>query len=107
MNLDLSLAYGPAIADIRPFLGILLGIVGSVFLVALIIVIIVRMRGSSGRDRSNYFHTSSGCNRNGGLNSLHNLHTTNANTCQATSSSDSIDKNPDIIPQGNKEEILI
>jgi len=57
---DLSLAYAPVIEDIRPFLGILAGIVGSVFLVALIIVIVVRVRGSSGRDRNNYSHPGSG-----------------------------------------------
>lgn len=100
----MSLAYAPVIEDIRPFLGILVGVVVSIILVALIIVIIVRMRGSSGRDRNNYMHgtaTAQGRNNNG-LGSLHNnhdLHNGRGN-CHVTSSLDSIDKNPDIIPQG-------
>lgn len=62
------------------------------------------MRGSSGRDRNNYMHgtaTAQGRNNNG-LGSLHNnhdLHNGRGN-CHVTSSLDSIDKNPDIIPQG-------
>ncbi|XP_037916377.1 nephrin isoform X1 [Hermetia illucens] len=93
---DLSLAYAPVIEDIRPFLGILLGIVGSIFLVALIIVIIVRMRGSSGRDRHNYSHQVSRDTLHNGQ-SIQDIRT-GRETCQ-TSSADSIDKNPDIIPQ--------
>ncbi|XP_037715313.1 uncharacterized protein LOC119550586 isoform X4 [Drosophila subpulchrella] len=147
---DLSLAYAPVIEDIRPFLGILAGIVGSVFLVALIIVIVVRVRGSSGRDRNNYSHPGSGgvvgvggtttgngsgmggvggvggmggttangngslgllaSNNNGSLvigtlghnggQSVQDMHRIGRETCHVTSSLDSIDKNPDIIPQG-------
>ncbi|XP_022230545.2 uncharacterized protein LOC111079610 isoform X1 [Drosophila obscura] len=146
---DLSLAYAPVIEDIRPFLGILAGIVGSVFLVALIIVIVVRVRGSSGRDRNNYSHPGSGgnvggggggagggtgvpgsgggpggtsangngsmgllaSNNNGSLGigatlahnggqSVQDMHRIGRDTCHVTSSLDSIDKNPDIIPQG-------
>ncbi|XP_032571297.1 uncharacterized protein LOC6610067 isoform X1 [Drosophila sechellia] len=143
---DLSLAYAPVIEDIRPFLGILAGIVGSIFLVALIIVIVVRVRGSSGRDRNNYSHPGSGVggvggttgngsgmggggggvggttangngslgllasNNNGSLvigtlghnggQSVQDMHRIGRETCHVTSSLDSIDKNPDIIPQG-------
>ncbi|XP_070069738.1 uncharacterized protein side-VIII isoform X1 [Drosophila takahashii] len=150
---DLSLAYAPVIEDIRPFLGILAGIVGSVFLVALIIVIVVRVRGSSGRDRNNYSHPGGGgvvgvggtttgngsgmvggmaggglgglggttangngslgllaSNNNGSLvigtlghnggQSVQDMHRIGRETCHVTSSLDSIDKNPDIIPQG-------
>ncbi|EDV35839.2 uncharacterized protein Dana_GF12266, isoform F [Drosophila ananassae] len=143
---DLSLAYAPVIEDIRPFLGILAGIVGSIFLVALIIVIVVRVRGSSGRDRNNYSHPGSGggvggttgaggvvgggvggvgvgtatangngslgllsSNNNGSLvigtlghnggQSVQDMHRIGRETCHVTSSLDSIDKNPDIIPQ--------
>ncbi|XP_034651461.1 uncharacterized protein LOC117890622 isoform X7 [Drosophila subobscura] len=142
---DLSLAYAPVIEDIRPFLGILAGIVGSVFLVALIIVIVVRVRGSSGRDRNNYSHPGNGgsggggtggggvavagtggpagttangngslgllaSNNNGSLGiggtlahnggqSVQDMHRIGRDTCHVTSSLDSIDKNPDIIPQ--------
>jgi len=150
---DLSLAYAPVIEDIRPFLGILAGIVGSVFLVALIIVIVVRVRGSSGRDRNNYSHPGSGVvgvggtttgngsgmggvggvggmggttangngslgllasNNNGSLvigtlghnggQSVQDMHRIGRETCHVTSSLDSIDKNPDIIPQGGLGE---
>ncbi|XP_055382448.1 uncharacterized protein LOC129612717 [Condylostylus longicornis] len=98
---DLSLAYAPVIEDIRPFLGILIGAVGSIFLVALIIVIVVRMRGSSGRDRNNYSHQVS-------RDTLHNGQSVQdirigRDTLQ-TSSADSIDKNPDIIPQDDRDE---
>ncbi|XP_023033100.1 uncharacterized protein LOC6638446 isoform X2 [Drosophila willistoni] len=137
---DLSLRYSPVIEDIRPFLGILAGIVGSIFLVALIIVIVVRVRGSSGHDRNNYSHpgngnTSSNGNGNGGVGggttntvngtgnlgvlgsnnngslvigtlgghnggqSVQDMHRIGRETCHVTSSLDSIDKNPDIIPQ--------
>lgn len=100
----MSLAYAPVIEDIRPFLGILVGIVASIILVALIIVIIVRVRGSSGRDRNNYMHgtdTTSGRNNNGlgTVRNNHDLHN-GRGSCHVTSSLDSIDKNPDIIPQG-------
>lgn len=148
---DHSLAYAPVIEDIRPFLGILAGIVGSVFLVALIIVIVVRVRGSSGRDRNNYSHPGSGgvvgvsgatgtggggcgggggvggttangngslgllaSNNNGSLvigtlghnggQSVQDMHRIGRETCHVTSSLDSIDKNPDIIPQGGLGE---
>ncbi|XP_055918673.1 uncharacterized protein LOC129950777 [Eupeodes corollae] len=99
---NLSLAYAPVIEDIRPFLGILLGIVGSIFLVALIIVIIVRMRGSSGRDRNNYSHQVS---RAGNLHNGPSIQDIRIGreTCQ-TSSVDSIDKNPDIIPQDGRDD---
>ncbi|XP_061388560.1 uncharacterized protein LOC133323652, partial [Musca vetustissima] len=105
---NLSLAYAPVIEDIRPFLGILVGIVVSIILVAFIIVIIVRMRGSSGRDRNNYMHgtaTAQGRNNNG-LGSLHNSHDMHngRGNCHVTSSIDSIDKNPDIIPQDGHDE---
>ncbi|XP_017481561.1 PREDICTED: uncharacterized protein LOC108370691, partial [Rhagoletis zephyria] len=111
---DLSLAYAPVIEDIRPFLGILVGIVASIFLVALIIVIIVRMRGSSGRDRNNYSHPSaaSGRGNNNGSVSIGTLHNGQSiqdirigrDTCHVTSSLDSIDKNPDIIPQDGRDD---
>ncbi|XP_023164952.2 nephrin isoform X5 [Drosophila hydei] len=121
---DQSLANGPLIEDIRPFLGILAGIVGSLFLVALIIVVVVRVRGSSGRDRNNYSHPGNGSsstangngnlgilgsNNNGSLGigtlahnggqSVQDMHRIGRETCHVTSSLDSIDKNPDIIPQ--------
>lgn len=41
----------PVIEDIKPFLAILMGGVGGLVLIALLIVIIVRLRGSSGQER--------------------------------------------------------
>ncbi|KAM8713345.1 hypothetical protein ACLKA7_013629 [Drosophila subpalustris] len=123
------MAYTPAIEDIRPFLAILAGILGSIFLVAIIIVVVVRVRGSSGRDRNNYSHPGNGnnngnnsntangngnlgilgSNNNGSLGigtlahnggqSVQDMHRIGRDTCHVTSSLDSIDKNPDIIPQ--------
>ncbi|KAL5287698.1 hypothetical protein ACFFRR_008543 [Megaselia abdita] len=100
---DISLAYAPVIEDIRPFLGILVGIVGSIVLVALIIVIIVRMRGSSGRDRNNYSaHQVSRDTLQHNGQSIQDMRI-GRDICQ-TSSVDSIDKNPDIIPQDGRDE---
>lgn len=42
----------PVIEDIKPFLAILMGAVGGLVLIALLIVVIVRLRGSSGQDRN-------------------------------------------------------
>lgn len=117
--------------DIRPFLGILAGILGSILLVAIIIVIVVRVRGSSGHDRNNYSHPGNGnsstangngnlgilgSNNNGSLGigtlahnggqSVQDMHRIGRETCHVTSSLDSIDKNPDIIPQGKPLNVL-
>ncbi len=100
---DLSLASGPAIENMKPFLAILLGIVGGMMFIAIVIVFIVRMRGSSGRDRNNCettYTTTTTTMQNG----QRNVQTSQdmglaRNLCN--DSVESIEKNPDIIPQGN------
>lgn len=101
---DLSLAYSPAIEHMKPFLGTLLGIVGALFLIAVIIVIVVQMRGSSGRDRNNCpSHTrqdtltTSSSSRNG-----HVFNEIGRDSCNE--SVESIEKNPDVVPQSNKND---
>lgn len=104
MFLDFSLAYSPAIEHMKPFLGTLLGIVGALFLIAVIIVIVVQMRGSNGRDRNNCpSHTrqqditTSSTSRSAQL-----FNEISRDSCNE--SIDSIEKNPDVVPQGNKNE---
>uniref|UniRef100_A0A1B0CFD3 Fibronectin type-III domain-containing protein n=1 Tax=Lutzomyia longipalpis TaxID=7200 RepID=A0A1B0CFD3_LUTLO len=49
---DMALG-APVIEDMKPFLAILLGVVGGLVFIAFVIVFIVRLRGSSGRDHNN------------------------------------------------------
>lgn len=107
---DLSLASGPAIENMKPFLLILLACVGGTMLVAIVIVLFVRMRGSTGHDRNNCepYTTSPATNTLTSTTSTTNQRNSSQSGggCDGTrvlctDSVESIDKNPDIIPQGN------
>lgn len=112
MITDFSLAYSPAIEHMKPFLGTLLGCVGALFLIAVIIVIFVQMRGSSGRDRNNCpSHTRQALDGTTTATATTTTTTTrnvqlfneiNRESCN--DSIDSIEKNPDVVPQENKSD---
>lgn len=90
---DISLASTPAIANMKPFLAILLGCVGGMMLIAVVIVFIVRMRGSSGRDRAEGYVVNS-------QRTIQSSQEVGLVRDLCNESVDSIEKNPDIIPQG-------
>ena len=86
----------PTFLQIKPFLGTMLGIFGAVVLILSAIILVVRLKSSSRRrDRARAISntitmssTLSPSHQNGGV------------ILREASSADSIDKNPDIIPQG-------
>lgn len=102
---DLSLASGPAIENMKPFLAILLGIVGGMMFIAIVIVFIVRMRGSSGRDRNNCetTYTTTTTTMSNGQRNVQTSQDMGLARNLCNDSVESIEKNynPDIIPQGN------
>lgn len=101
---DLSLASGPAIENMKPFLAILLGIVGGMMFIAIVIVFIVRMRGSSGRDRNNcettYTTTTTTTTTQNGQRNVQTSQDMGLARNLCNDSVESIEKNPDLIPQG-------
>jgi hypothetical protein len=95
----------PALLQITPLLGALIGVVAALILVAVIIVVVIRMRGGGERDDKDY--------DDGGLSSS-GRRCVAGNADKASTEplnkdlNDSVDsleeKNPDIIPQNNGED---
>lgn len=94
---DLSPALTPAFLQIKPFLGTLLGIFGALLLILSAIILVVRLKNSTRRDRTRASQISNTITMSSTLSpSLQN------GILIREASADSIDKNPDIIPQGKK-----
>ncbi|XP_059607786.1 nephrin-like [Phlebotomus argentipes] len=101
---DLALG-APVIEDMKPFLAILLGVVGGLVFIAFVIVFIVRLRGSSGRDHNNctsHLAPSLSTTTTTMRNSTHpsQMDGLDAGRDSLRDSLESMEKNPDIIPQG-------
>uniref|UniRef100_A0A182IRA0 Ig-like domain-containing protein n=1 Tax=Anopheles atroparvus TaxID=41427 RepID=A0A182IRA0_ANOAO len=93
---DLSLVYSPTLLQIKPFIGTLLGVVAAIISIASIIVCVTRLRGSAGRDRD----CGSNMSTNDASGISQSIPDADLAREQCNGSIDSIEKNPDIIPQG-------
>jgi hypothetical protein len=92
---DYSSGFAPTFLQIKPFLGTLLGIFGALLLILSAIILGVRLKSSSRRDRTRASQISNTITMSSTLSpSLQN------GVLLREASADSIDKNPDIIPQG-------
>ncbi|CRK91522.1 CLUMA_CG005183, isoform A [Clunio marinus] len=96
---DFSPAFAPTFLQIKPFLGTLLGIFGALLLILSAIILVVRLKTSSRRDRTRASQISNTITMSSTLSpSLQN------GVLLREASADSIDKNPDIIPQESDNE---
>lgn len=84
----------PTFLQIKPFLGTVLGIFGAVVLILSAIILAVRLKGSNRRDRARAISNTIT------MSSTLSPSLQNGVILRESSSADSIDKNPDIIPQG-------
>lgn len=98
---DISPAFGPAFLQVKPFLGTLLGIFGAFLLILSAIVLVVRLKKTRRRERARTSQMSNTITMSSTLSpSLQN------GVLLRGASADSIDKNPDIIPQGDYYQVL-
>ncbi|KAB0805653.1 hypothetical protein PPYR_02623 [Photinus pyralis] len=89
-------ALTPVLLHITPILGILIGVVSSLILVAIIIILVIRVRGASSSD--DYKDSRFSC-RDGENNSKNSMQTLSK---ELNSSTDSLEeKNPDIVPHNS------
>lgn len=99
---DFSPGLVPTFLQIKPFLGTLLGIFGALLLILSAIILVVRLKSSSRRDRTRASQISNTITMSSTLSpSLQN------GILLREASADSIDKNPDIIPQGTSSFVLL
>ncbi|XP_050084941.1 nephrin isoform X2 [Anopheles aquasalis] len=96
---DLSLVYPPALLQIKPFIGTLVGVVAAIISIASIIVCITRLRGSAGHDRD----CGSNMSTNDASGISQSIPDADLAREQCNGSIDSIEKNPDIIPQEDEK----
>lgn len=89
---DFSPALAPTFLQLKPFIGPLFGIFGALMLILSAIILVVRLKSSNRRDRTRASQISNTITMSSTLSpSLQN---------GVLLREDSIDKNPDIIPQG-------
>lgn len=95
-EIPISPVLAPTFLQIKPFLGtVVLGIFGAVVLILSAIILVVRLKSSSRRrDRARAISNTIT------MSSTLSPSLQNGVILREASSADSIDKNPDIIPQG-------
>lgn len=93
-DFPISPVLAPTFLQIKPFLGTMLGIFGAVVLILSAIILAVRLKGSNRRDRARAISNTIT------MSSTLSPSLQNGVILRESSSADSIDKNPDIIPQG-------
>lgn len=91
---DFSPALVPTFLQIKPFLGTLFGIFGTLLLILSAIILVVRLKSSSRRERTRASQISQTITMSSTLSPSQN------GVLLRDEIADSIDKNPDIIPQG-------
>lgn len=92
---------------LAPILGVTLGIVITLIIIATAIVIVIRLRGADGRDNKQYDCNSISTSGSTYLNSSGKNSNTVPPKSDISSSLDNVDeKNPDIIPQSSEEDLL-
>ncbi|XP_070508131.1 uncharacterized protein, partial [Chironomus tepperi] len=97
-DIPISPVLAPTYLQIKPFLGTMLGIFGALVLILSAIILVVRLKGSSRRDRARAISNTIT------MSSTLSPSMQNGVILREASSADSIDKNPDIIPQENDNE---
>ncbi|KAL7016960.1 hypothetical protein ACKWTF_010208 [Chironomus riparius] len=97
-DIPISPVLAPTFLQIKPFLGTMVGIFGALVLILSAIILVVRLKGSSRRDRARAISNTIT------MSSTLSPSMQNGVILREASSADSIDKNPDIIPQENDNE---
>ncbi|KAG5672457.1 hypothetical protein PVAND_002584 [Polypedilum vanderplanki] len=96
-DIPLSPVLAPTFLQIKPFISTMLGIFGALILILSAIILVVRLKGSR-RDRTRAISNTIT------MSSTLSPSLQNGVILREASSADSIDKNPDIIPQGAEND---